>query len=429
MKGAEPSGTGDRASIHPEAACVCTLCACLCHDVNPLADAAELPACRIVRDFRRRIDEQESLAPELVEGRIAEAGKLFVEAVRYGRSIALVGLENAAWEVQKAAIDLAETAGAWVVRESEFPGVTSGWQVSFAQKGLRSATWTEIRQRSDALLLWYAPLWLTHPRWIERFGPRSPRAHRLAVISPEAPAPPEGWIEDQLVRVDPARAIEFLRAVRAALHDAHAEASDEAVRRIVHVIRNAHWLGIVRGEEQADLTDSCGVAETFTDLITEAECEGARRVVLTHVPKPIGSTGLDAILSMRAGLSTPMRFTPEGPMRGLGEWSPAHAECVMAFGPASAEVRIMNTNASRFVAEPGLATSHSRASHGHGVSIPAGWLGADRSGTVVRADGVVVPVRGFGGGRSIDLAAFLRALRQDVRRSVEQIPDEPEAGR
>lgn len=327
----------------------------------------------------------------------------------------MVGLEHTSWEVQKAAISLAEMLGAWVVREGEFRGNGSHWAASFAQKGSTAASWGEIRLRSDALVLWYAPLWHTHPRWIERFGPISSRAHRLAVVTPDSSIPADGWIENQVIQVDPGEANAFLRAVRASLKDASQDSSDAVVRRFVHTIRTSHWLAVVRGDDPPGLADPFGVAESFADLVAEANSSGDRRVVSTHVPNESNAAGLDALLSIRTGLSTPMRFTPDGPVRALGEWSPDKADFVLSFLTGLSEVDI--PSGIRFVSPELTGSIGSVSNSDRTISIPVGTCGLESSGTLIRGDGVVVPVRNVRKFSDPDLLTILLALRNALRTS------------
>lgn len=345
--------------------------------------------------------------------RIAMAASQLRDALHFGRSIALVGLEHTAWEVQKAAIALAEDLGAWVVREPEFQGGGSPWAASFAQKGCTAASWGEIRLRSDAVVLWYAPLWHTHPHWMERFGPASSRAHRLAVVSPDSSLASVGWIEDQMIRVDPGQSNAFLRAVRASLKDDLQESPDASVRRFVHTVRNSHWLAIVRGDDPPGLADAFGVAESFADLVAEANSTGDRRVVSTHVPSEINAAGLDAVLSIRAGLSTPMRFTADGPARALGEWSADKADFVVSFYTGLSEEDI--PAGIRFVTVDAADRFGPDSNSGRTISIPVGTCGLGASGTLIRGDGVVVPVRNVRKASDPDLLTILHALRNALR--------------
>lgn len=389
---------------------VCAACGCLCHDVD-LNSTTVFQGCDRASHFaeiiRPRISEPAAFEPGLLDSAV----QLFAEAVKFRRSITFAGLEHQPWEVQKAAITLAESVGAWVIRESDLHGSGSPWAAAFAQKGSRNASWSEIRLRSDALLLWYAPLWNSDPRWIERFGPRSERAHRLAIVTPDCQIPETGWFEEQLVRIDPSMSSDFIRAVRSALLHESIEPTDMGVRRVVHLIRNSHWLAVVRGEDPPGLVDPYGVAEALTDLIAEAD--GVRRAVITHVPNEINAAGLDAVLSMRSGIAPPMRFTAEGPVRGLNEWSIGHSDFVVAF---SDRISLSDMNSGiRFV--PALGPDHTAASANSGVvSIPVGSCGIESGGTIVRADGVAIRVPSVMARPAFDLVEFLRTLRETATR-------------
>ncbi len=399
-------------AIHPGAVPVCAGCSCLCHDLDLLAAEPDFRGCELGERFAALSVLSAAASDFDVSARVDLAVKRLRDALHFGRSIAFVGLENLAWEAQKQALSLAEAVGAWVVRESEFRGNRSPWAAAFAQKGGTNATWGEIRLRSDAIVLWYAPLWRTHPRWIERFGPVSQGARRLAVVTPDMGAPPDGWIEDQIIALDPARANDFLRSVRAGLADESLEPEDSGVRRFVHAVRNSRWLAIVRGDDPPALGDAFGTAETWTDLVAEAN-SAERRVVSTHVPTEIGAVGSETLLSIRAGISTPMRFAAEGPVRADGEWSAESTDFVVSFMTGLTETEI--PAGIRFVPATGWVVDGASGDAGMVMSIPVGTCGRESAGTMIRGDGIVVPVRSLQESAVPDLAAILRIIRDELR--------------
>jgi len=478
--------------VHPEAASTCTYCGCLCHDVRFDLENPDFHDCRRAEVAASWIQLEAKGRPKLIltDKDIDTTTDWLTDAVRFNRTIAFTGLEYASCEVQKAAIALAETVGAWVLRESEINGSRSPWAAELAQKGCIQASWSEIRQRSDSLLLWYAFLSDSHPRWIERFGPRSERAHRLAVVArhPGYDRLSEddvdrlrkaGWTPEQFIELDPAKACEFLRAVREALGKESIEPADSDVRKVVHLIRNARWLAIVRRSDPTKFADPLGTAEAFADLVAAANQEGRRRVVTTSMSSKINEAGLDAILSMKTGLTTPLRFTPAGPVQDLGEWSEQDVDLLVRFHdcldrwgwygekcyPSMFPKTLLRFHEAVFRRERTVEANEQKPEKG----IKGKWIelasklgfapkgeasrtkrefprvrvrkiagrrigvallewGVYASGTIIRADGVPVPVRGFMDGSVPDLPGFLNAVRKEVRRRIAESAssDEPE---
>jgi len=299
---------------------VCTGCGCFCHDlVFENGHLLDDKNCHLARTWaesgRRRIYGE---MPAGLNGIMAEPVKeLLQKAFQRRDLIAFTGLEQLEFSTQDVALCLAAELKAWIL-PGDGSETSDPWALAFAQKGAWQASWSEIRLRSDALLHWFAPTWQTHPRWVERFGPRSHHAHRLAVVQPETDVGETGMIEEQLLHLDPAHALAFLADLRLALRQHDHEPSDSRIRRLVHLFHQSHWLAIVRGEDPAGVVDPLGVAESFLSMVGEAN-SAEHRVVVADLPSAVNTAGLKTLLSWRAGLATPLWFSPEGPVYRPGE--------------------------------------------------------------------------------------------------------------
>jgi formylmethanofuran dehydrogenase subunit B len=396
----------------------------LCHDEDTISDEPDFDGCPVAKIWA--IDDPHRDAETAdADVAIATAADRLRAAIDQNRCVVFRGLEHLHWQGQKAAVSLAQRSRATVVAASEFGA--DPWNLTFAQKGAWTATWTEIRARSDAIVLWYAPLWNTHPRWLDRFAPASTRVHRLAVVANGRPLPPEGWIEEQFLRIDPGHAVAYLRAVRQALRSPDAEPTDESVRKLVHLIRQAHWATVVRGDDPPEIADPFAVAESWTDLIAEAN-NADRRCVMTYVPKAVNAGGLEAILSIRAGLAAPMRFSAAGPISVTCEIDAADAEFEVSFDPQR------RPDGGR----PGLWFCQGvesdcdigTAADSRLTVVPVARLGRDESGIVVRADGVAIPVPALRKSSRISIVEALHRIEarmQDLKMAnADRNADEPE---
>lgn len=261
---------------------------------------------------------------------ISDLAERLIKAWSLNQRIAVTGLEHLGFESQKVALQLAEMIGAWVLGTAHGTKADP-WASCFSQLGSWLASWSEMRQRSDGLLLWYAPLWESHPRWLERFGPVDHHAHRLAVVEPACQSLPEGWIEDQIIRLDPSQALNFLVDLRIVLNNPTSEPSNSELRRVVHHFRNSKWLTLVRSEDPPGFVDPFGIAEQMTSLVKQCN-EGSHRVVFGEVPGSLNQAGLKSILSWRTGLNLPVHFSAEGPVYRPDELKTSEIELLLIFG-------------------------------------------------------------------------------------------------
>lgn len=380
----EPSPTRTSDALVP----ICTACPCFCHDLHK--DASNrliLPdACEHL-GFNLGVDAQSASSADL-----APLKNELLAAIRLNKQIAISGLESLPLEAQKLALTIAENAGAWVIPGSGSTGYDP-WTSSFVQQGKWLATWSEIRARSDALLLWFLPVWQSHPRWIERFGPKVHHAHKLAVIAPETEVDHDSWIDDQLIRLEPAQANHFLTDLRLALRDKmdqSGEPTDGRLRRLVHLFRNFKWLTVLHADLPDSIVDPTGLAESFTAMIAEQN-SAEQRVVTADLTRSLNAPGLKSIVAWRAGTNLPAHFSPEGPVFRPDEITHADFELVLAFGPEPADWLHRCENAQVFW----FNSSHAGPPPGgedRVHALPVAHTGFDASGTVVRGDGVTIRV-------------------------------------
>jgi formylmethanofuran dehydrogenase subunit B len=360
---------------------ICTGCDCLCHDLE-VSDSHKL----ILPEACQRLNPEIGQTSQSFDSQTIDAAILELKSACYfNRRIAITGLESLSLEAQKSALTLAESIGAWVIPVTGKLNIDP-WVASYVQQGAWQATWSEIRARSDGLLLWYTAPWDSHPRWIERFGPKDHRAHKLAIVEPNTDVTASRWI----LRLEPAHALHFLSDLRIALKDPINEPAESRLRRLVHLFRNSKWLSIVRSEDPHGLIDPVGVAESLTALISEQN-NPEHRVVTTEIPIGLNAAGLKSVLSWRTGLNLPVYFSPEGPVHRPGEISLSDFELVLAFSdrPAQWLAQCSNATILRFWSKSVEQTS---SKHGQSLHIPMAPPGLGKQVTVVRADGIAISI-------------------------------------
>ena len=398
---------------------LCLGCACFCHDLTYTAEGQILDSkgCKLAHQWQR----SQASTPVGSEPEMDEAVRRISLARQLKFQIAFTGLQQLSLESQKLALSLAERLGAWVFSGDGQTRVDP-WAMAFAQNGGWFASWTEIHQRSDGLIQWFAPLWKTHPRWLERFGPRAGKSSVMCIDQPDDDTSGSGLSNHQLISLDPGHAAWFLADLGMALNRGTTDGMDHRIRQLVEIFQKSKWLTWLRSEDPQGLLDPVGIAESITTLIKQANT-GRRRMVMAEVPQGgLTPAGLKAVLSWRTGLAAPMWFSPEGPVYRPGEFSADDANLVVSFGD-----------------RPTLKTGQSFIwfNTGHSDQIPINApsltqislarLGSGQGGTIVRADGVtlhVAPMLTDGSQKTAEelLSRILNSLELEAAQS--KIPPE-----
>lgn len=360
---------------------VCTDCACLCDDLKWSSELGWIDQFRCHRINNHSTDSR--LPAQIVETAVEKLISQLQDAIKYNYIIALTGLETIGFEMQKMAFQLAESLNAWVLPHTASTSADP-WELMFSQLGGWHATWSEVRLRSDGILFWYAPIWQSHPRWIERFGPLSHHAHRLAVVEPDTPLEENHWMEEQFVRLEPGHAIAFLAELRVLLQKDLEDHHDSKMRRILHQFRNSQSLAVVRSADPRDVPDKASYASQLNRLVMENN-SSTRRIITSCIPEVINASGFNSILSWRAGLPLPVCFSQEGPVFRPDEISIDEFDLIIAFGnhPVSSEGK------KSIWLKPG--GNEIRLDEDF-IELPVSKIGYDAGGTIIRADGIAIHI-------------------------------------
>jgi formylmethanofuran dehydrogenase subunit B len=138
----------------------CAGCGCVCDDIEVSADGL-VRTCPLGDAWFAEIGDRPPVAR--IEGREAtldEAADAAAAILREARAPLVYGLGRTSCEAQRRAVALAEAAGAVID-----VGAAAG---AFAAIGSSTATFGEIRDRAELVVLWRADPVVTHPRLLER---------------------------------------------------------------------------------------------------------------------------------------------------------------------------------------------------------------------------------------------------------------------
>jgi len=373
----------------------CAGCGCVCDDIEVTVAEGRLAA--VTRTcalgdawFAERSGDRPPVAR--VDGRtvsVDEAVGTAAAIMRQARAPLVYGLGQTSCEAQRRAVAVADAIGAVV---DPAGGGTAG--EAFQAIGSSTATFGEIRDRSELVVVWRADPAVTHPRLLGRLRlDRAARGSRaLVVVDARRTATAEQ--ADAFLELDPAHDFEALWSLRAlavgAPHDRALPLDhlDDLAQRLL----GARHVALIHGA-----LDELG-ALALTSLVRDLSRE--RHAVTLALRGDGNARGAEDVLAWQTGFPAAVSFARGHPRAGPGEFSAAallergevDAALVVASDPLehlspAAAARLRELPA---VVVDARATATSRAAR---VAFAAAADGIEVPGTVHRMDGVPVPLR------------------------------------
>ena len=389
------SGTTDVEDV------ACLGCGCLCDDLRVDANGGAATTCDLGRAWFASLaglgDVPEACAWGNPVDR-AEAVRRAVELLRGARAPVVFGLAGSTVEAVREAIGLAEAIRAKVVIERTPADL--GRVSAFQDQGRVSATLGEVRNRADLIVYWGLDPARTHPRHAERYGADSAgrfvRGGREVVMVGRAGG---GIPSVQVEPGDEVRALSTLR-MRVRRRDFAGEWGDLAGR--LTTVR----YGALVFQPLADSYERAGAAwEAATRLVRDLN--DVTRFVLLGAGKAGNLAGAEAAVTWQGGFlqgvdyrrGFPEPLDPGATLDALLERR--EVDAVLAVG-ASERARARG-DVPRVAIGPTVdATAE--------VALASSVTGLDVGGTVVRADGVALPLRPVRGASRPTERDWLREL-------------------
>jgi formylmethanofuran dehydrogenase subunit B len=364
----------------------CAGCGCACDDIEVTA-SGPVRTCPLGDAwFAERTGDRPPVAT--VEGRAAsfdDAADAAAAILRSARAPLVYGLGGTSCEAQRRAVALAEAIGAVVATGG---GGAAG--TAYQAIGSSTATFGEIRDRAELVVVWRADPVVTNPRLLERLrlerATRGPRA--LVVVDAQRTATAEE--ADDFVELDPADEFEALWTLRALVTRAPLDRDraggpplDDLARRLV----GARHVAVLYGGE----ADALALFALVRDLARD------RHAVTLGLRRDGNGRGAEDVLAWQTGYPAAVSFARGHPRDGLGavallERGDVDAALVVAADP----LRHLPAAAADglrelpLVAVDATATATTAAAR---VAFAPAADGIEVAGTVHRMDGVPVPLR------------------------------------
>jgi formylmethanofuran dehydrogenase subunit B len=351
----------------------CAGCGCACDDIEVTA-AGPIRTCPLGDAwFAALTGDRPPVAT--VEGRAAsldEAVDAAATMLRQARAPLVYGLGQTSCEAQRRAVALAEALGA-VIDPAGAGAAISAYQAL----GASTATFGEIRDRAELVVVWRADPAVTNPRLLGRLRlDRASRGSRaLVVVDAQRTATADE--ADAFIELDDD--FEALWALRASVRDERTEALELAERLL-----GAGHVAVIHGA-----LDELGALALFS-LVRDLSRD--RHVVTLGLRGDGNSRGAEDVLAWQTGFPAAVNFARGAPRTGpaaaaLLERGEVDAALVVAADPLD---RLPLLRDLPLVVVDARATATSQAAR---VAFATAADGIEVAGTVHRMDGVPVPLR------------------------------------
>jgi formylmethanofuran dehydrogenase subunit B len=357
----------------------CAGCGCACDDIEVTA-AGLIRTCGLGDAwFAARTGDRPPVAT--VDGStvsVDEAADAAAAILRQARAPLVYGLGQTSCEAQRRAVALAEAIGAVV---DPAGGGSAG--AAYQAIGSSTATFGEIRDRAELVVVWRADPVVTNPRLLERLRlERATRGSRTLVVvdAQRTATAAEADAFFELDAADEFAALWALRALvtRAPLDRDRAPLLDDLATRLL----GARHVALLYGDD----VEALALLALVRDLARE------RHAVTLGLRRDANGRGAEDVLAWQTGFPAAVSFARGHPREDLSasallERGEVDAALVVASDPLEQlpALRELPT-----VVVDARATATSQAAR---VAFATAADGIEVPGTVHRMDGVPVPLR------------------------------------
>lgn len=387
----------------------CLACGCFCDDLAVSVDREQVTevrsACAIGREWFLAKGGEDSIAEARVEGRSVETGEAVERAVAIlagSRAPVVWGLTRTTTETVRAALELADLLGARVVLDRTEADL--GRVAAFQDQGRITATLGEVKNRADLVIFWGVDPLTTHPRHAQRYSVEPEgrfvtggRAGRTVVVVDREPNATAA-IADRFLKVPTDRQVEALMTLRMLVRGTSVDRPSDGLEFAALEDLAARMKAARYG---AMFFQGAGEMGWWAASRLVRDLNEFTRFVILGMGSPGNLGGAEAALTWQAG-------SLQGVDYRLGRPSPLNdrttiEECLRA-READAVLAVagglpggLSEDASGYLATIPTVLIGPGAT---GVSTPlptvalaTATAGFDASGTVVRSDGVTLPLR------------------------------------
>lgn len=387
----------------------CTACGCLCDDIVLRAEGGRIVEARHACERGRAwflADHGRGDRPiATIEGRAAGPAEAIARAAAIlggARAPIVLGLSRTTTEAQAAAVALADRIGA-AIDPSE---VDPAQLLAVQRVGRVGATLGEVKDRADLVIFWGVDPIKTHPRHLERYSAEphgrfvpGGRVDRFLIVV-DAEATASAAVADQFIPLDAEAQLVTLRVLRGLVDGRPidpARASEATglewsilrglADRLAGATYGAFFFGEGLGRSRG------GKAAVEAALTFVRDLNDRARFVALPMGGPGNAKGAEAVLTWQAGYpfavdlsSGAPRFLPGSATASI-RLARGEADVALIVGDLPFDHLPENLPVVRIA--PGAIDPARRSA----VALNSATPGIDAPGTVVRVDGLMLPLR------------------------------------
>jgi formylmethanofuran dehydrogenase subunit B len=423
----EKNGSGPLAIVEDA---TCVACGCLCDDIELTVSEGRIVearnACPIGRAWFLADRGLGTRPPATIEGRPADPEEALDRAAGIlagARAPVVLGLTATSVEAQAAAVALADRIGA--VIDPSHAAEALPRLLATARVGRVSASLGEVKNRADVVVFWGVDPVTTHPRHWERYSvePRGRfvpdgRSGRVVLVA-DAARTSTAERADHVLTFAADRQLETLQAIRSLVLGLELDPGAVAASTGLDLEALRSWAGwLARARYGAFFfgTGLGGTSSVEAALLLVRDLNAKARFVALTMGGPGNPAGAEAALAWQAGYPVGVDFAPGYPRSLPGETSAASrlergeadAALIVAEDPEpglTEKARRRLREISRIVVAPD-ATARDAT-----VALASATYGIHAGGTVVRSDGVMLPLRPALGSRLPSEREWLERIR------------------
>ncbi len=361
----------------------CAGCGCACDDIDATLAGGKLSVTRTCPLGDAWFADRPAGPVASVDGReasVAEAADAAAAILREARAPLVYGLGGVSVEAQRQAVALAEAAGAIVD-----PAGASGTGLAYQGIGSSTATFGEIRDRAELVVVWRADPAVSNPRLLERL-----RVGSRPLVVVDAARTATAQEADAFVALDAAHDFEALWALRALVTGAPLDRDrlgELAVDELAERLRAAGHVAFLHGA--LDELEALALFSLVRDLSRDGHA------VTLALRGDGNARGAEDVLAWQTGFPAAVSFARGHPRANPGELSAAgllergEVDAALVIGDDALE-RLPRLRELPTVVVDARDTATAKAAR---VAFATAADGIERAGTAHRMDGVPVPLR------------------------------------
>jgi formylmethanofuran dehydrogenase subunit B len=353
----------------------CAGCGCACDDIEATVVDGRLTVTRTCELGDAWFAERTAAPSARIDGREAtldEGAQAAAAIMREARAPLVYGLGGVSIEAQRRAVALAEAIGAIVD-----PGGAAGAGLAFQAIGSSTATFGEIRDRAELVVVWRADPAVTNPRLLGRLRVQ---ARTLVVVDAQRTATAEG--AGTFVELDAADDFEALWALRALVAGAPLDRDrlgELAVDDLAQRLLGANHVAFLHGA--LDELTALALLSLVRDLSRD------RHAVTLALRGDGNARGAEDVLAWQTGFPAAVSFARGHPRANPGELS---AAALLDRGEVDAALVI---GCDALLPQLHELPTVVVGGEGGSVTFATAVEGIHVAGTAHRMDGVPVPLR------------------------------------